>query len=385
MEEQMPPILGPSRGAGFSLKRLRRRALEARQRENLELNSREFAQRRVILSSTPRRVFLQINAACNADCVFCSKGYDYPIFGFQDYEKIFGGTLSPVISRSRELVLTGSGEFLGLPDAERILRNFNDRFPHVDKYIATNASHRSRIFELIAESGGRYTLQISLHSTDGKSHRLMMRYNAYPKVMENIRYLAAQRKKGHLRINLMFIMTTLNAEELPDFVRLGAELGVDKIIAGYFYIYESQQKYLSLYFKQNLANRMIDAAREVAADLEVDVRLPPKFGKPSEAAVRPDCCSEPWQQIMVNADGRILPCDVYGSFNENLREKCFMEIWNGPAYREIRRALSNNEGCIATCPRQNSGAINHWRAHVIHRPKEDGQIVKEFHEAMRKP
>ncbi|MBI3552378.1 MAG: radical SAM protein [Elusimicrobia bacterium] len=357
------------------------------QQRNTDLNNQEYLQRKTVLASTPQRIFMQINAICNADCVFCSKGYDYPTFSLDDYLKMSGAEMTPIIASARELVLTGSGEFLGLPDAERILTYFNENFRHVDKYIATNASHsRPRIWELLAAPESRYTLQLSLHSTDKESHELMMRYGSYDQVMRNLDYLLeARRKTGSPKINLMFIMTTLNAEKLPEFIRWGAKLGVDKIIAGYFYIYESQQKYLSLYFKQELANRVIDEAREAAAEAKCEVVLPPKFGDSPSAYVRPECCPEPWHQIMINADGRVLPCDVYGNFNEDLTNKSFTEIWNGPAYQEIRRLLAKNEGCIKTCPRQNVAAINDWRAHVISRHKDDKQIVKEYHEALRKP
>ena len=381
----MTPLAAVPESA-LDFKALRRRVLERQQKKNVDLNNREFEERRLILSSTPKRLFIQINTICNADCVFCSKGYDYPTFDLETYLKTFGTRLEPILSRAQEMILTGSGEFLGLPDAERILQYFNSKFPHVSKYIATNASHaRPRVWELIANSQSRYTLQLSLHSTDEESHRLMMRYGAYGQVQDNIRYLAAQRKKtGNPRINLMFIMTTLNVEKLPDFIRFAAELGVDKVMAGYFQIYESQQKYLSLYFKQDLANRVIDEARRVAAETGVEVALPPKFGEPPGTYQRPACCPEPWTQVMVNADAATLPCDVYGKFDESLARKDFMEIWNGRTYREIRKALRANTGCINTCPRQNQSAVNSWPTHVIGRHKDEKQIVREYYEAMRK-
>jgi MoaA/NifB/PqqE/SkfB family radical SAM enzyme len=319
--------------------------------------------------------------------VFCSKGYDYPVFSLDDYLKTAGPRLSRVLSNAEELILTGSGEFLGLPDAERILGWFNREYPHVDKYIATNASHaRPRVWELIASSQSRYTLQLSLHSSDPEAHAKMMRYGAWEQVQRNIRYLAERRAAGaSLRLKLMFIMTTLNAEELPAFVRWAAGVGVDEVVAGYFNIYESQQKYLSLYFKQDLANRSIDAAAAAAKELGVTLRLPHKFGDAPPGYVKPSSCPEPWHQIMVNADGRVLPCDVYGNFDETLEGRSFEEVWNGPAYRAVRRALRTGGGCLETCPRQNATAVNDWRAHVIHRHKDPAQIVKEYHEAMRKP
>ena len=183
----------------------------------------------------------------------------------------------------------------------------------------------------------------------------------------------------------MFVMTTLNAERLPDFVHWAADLGVDEVIAGYFYIYESPQKYLSLYYKQDLANRVIDEARAAADEVGVTLRLPAKFGDAHPDWVKPSSCPEPWHQIMINADGRVLPCDVYGDFDENLTGRCFDQVWNGPGYRAVRRALRTGGGCLETCPRQNAAAINDWNAHVIHRHKDPAQIVKEHREALKKP
>ena len=370
-----------------TLAALRQKVRLARQETNLALNAREYEEKKAVLASTPRRVFLQINAVCNADCVFCSKGYDYPTFSFDDYLKAAGPRLNRVLSSAEEIILTGSGEFLGLPDAERILAYFNREYPHVDKYIATNASHaRPKVWELIAGGESRYTLQLSLHSADPDTHRAMMRYGSWEQVQRNIRYLAERRKaSGSPRLKAMFVMTTLNVESLPEFVRWAAGTGVDEVIAGYFYIYESSQKYLSLYFKQDLANRVIDSARKTADALGVTLRLPAKFGDPPPGWVKPSSCPEPWHQIMINADGRVLPCDVYGDFDGDLTGRAFDEVCTGAAYQALRGALRTGGGCLSTCPRQNAVAINDWSAHVIHRHKDPAQIVKEHQEALRKP
>ncbi|MBI3547470.1 MAG: radical SAM protein [Elusimicrobia bacterium] len=373
--------------ANARLSDLKRRHLERLQRANTDLNFKEWEEKRVILSSTPQRVFVQINAVCNADCVFCSKGYDYPLFRIEEFVGLYGRQIIPVLRRANEIILTGSGEFLGLPDAPQILKFFNKEFPHVRKYVATNASHlKPEIAELIAGSDSRYTLQLSLHGADRETHEQMMRYTAYDRVLENIRNVMALREGSkNVTVNFMFVMTTLNAEKLPEFVRFAKEMGADRVMAGYFYIYESQQKYLSMYFKKDLANRMIDEARRAAAEVGIEAGLPHKFGQEPGAGGPPASCIEPWHQVMINPDGAVLPCDVYGAFHETLREKTFAEIWNGPTYRAIRSALRDGGGCLKTCPRHNPIGINDWRAHVIHRPKEDRQIAKEYREALRKP
>jgi MoaA/NifB/PqqE/SkfB family radical SAM enzyme len=358
------------------------------QQENTRLNGAEYDRRQLMLASTPQNVFFQLNAVCNADCIFCSKGYDYPIFELDPYLEKFGDEVIPLLSRAEKIHLTGSGEFLGLPDSKKILRFFNSEFPHVEKLFATNASYLGpQICELIANGGSRYSLQISLHASNPELNRTMMRYNAFDKVMKQLRHLIELRDKngGNPRIRLMFVLTTFNIEDLPNFVRLAAELKADEVAAGYFYIYESQQKYLSLYFKPDLANRYIDEARKVADELGVVLRLPPKFGQPPHQYLRADCCSEPWTQVMLNVEGNVLPCDVFGDFPETLAAKPFQEIWNGPAYRTLRANLRQSKGCILTCPRHNPSSVNEWDSHVIHRSKGDAAIVREYNEAMKRP
>ena len=121
--------------------RLRRLWLERVQKENVALNQAEFEAGRVLLASTPQTVFLQIHAPCNADYVFCSKGFGQDLFRLDDWQARFGAAMTPILQRAGKLILTGSGEVLGLREAPAILRHFNGEFPHVDKYIATNASH----------------------------------------------------------------------------------------------------------------------------------------------------------------------------------------------------------------------------------------------------
>ena len=362
--------------------------LRKKQQENSWFNAEEYKRRQLILASYPENVFFQINAVCNADCIFCSKGYDYPIFELDPFLEKFGKEIVPVLSLAKKIHLTGSGEFLGLPDSKKILRFFNSEFPHVEKLFATNASYLGpQICELIANGGSRYSLQISLHASNPELNRQMMRYNAFDKVMKQLRHLIDLRDKngGNPHVRLMFVLTTFNIENLPDFVRLAAELRADEVAAGYFYIYESQQKYLSLFFKQELANRCIDEARKVAEELKVKLHLPPKFGQSPHQYQRADCCAEPWTQVMLNVDGNVRPCDVFGDFPETLSEKPFQEIWNGPAYRTIRKNLRESKGCILTCPRHNPSSVNDWDSHVIHRSKGEASIVREYNEAMKRP
>ncbi|HRY28514.1 MAG TPA: radical SAM protein [Elusimicrobiota bacterium] len=367
---------------------LRLKLLAEKAEDNIRRNNEEYAQRRVVLASTPQNIFVQINAVCNANCVFCSKGYDYPLFRLDDWLKHYGDKITPALAQARQVILTGSGEFLGLPDAQRILEYFNSEFPHVEKYVATNATYLTpKIVDLICSGSSKYVVQLSLHASRPEIQRVMMRYGAYDRVQKNIRALMEARDKKNVNVLFMFIMTTLNIDDLPDFIRYASRMGADKVVCGYFYIYESNQKYLSLYFMQEKANQRLEEARRVADELGITLQAPPKFGLTPEVYKAFDVCQEPWYQFMMSNDGYVLPCDAYGSFprEENLNVMSFSELWNGPTYRKIRTDIVDGKGCLLTCSRHNPKSVNDWNSHVIHRFKEDRQIIKEHHESLRRP
>jgi radical SAM protein with 4Fe4S-binding SPASM domain len=60
-------------------------------------------------------------------------------------------------------------------------------------------------------------------------------------------------------------------------------------------------------------------------------------------------CGVPWAGLIVRSDGVVNPCfriwDVFGNLNEQTLE----EIWNGPSYKELRRAFATQTGFHGAC------------------------------------
>jgi len=343
--------------------------------ENLVLNDGEFNLKRIILKSSPKVIFIQAAGPCNSNCVFCSRGNNYEIFDLEIYQKRFQDKLLPFISRAESLIFTGSGEFLLLPEAEEILEFFDREFPMVEKIFSTNGSTLTeKICKKIIQSRSRYIIHISLHASNYRLHKVLTRTHNFYKIIEQLKYLLNLRKDtGNLEIRLIFVATTVNIENLPNFVRLASDLGVDRMICYYNYIYIPTQKYLSCYFKQELTNRMLTETEELANRLNLKIDLPPKFGLSNYSNV--NVCREPWSQIMLDAQGHILPCDVSEDCNESLDGKDFMDVWNGPYYQNLRRGLiEGNCPCFRHCFRANPASVNDFRSHVIHRGRKESEI-----------
>lgn len=325
---------------------------------NTMFNFRELSRGQLVLASTPQRVFLQVDAPCNADCIFCSRDSRYDFFSLEKYLRTIHPKIRGMLRRAREVIFTGSGELLLLPDAPGIIGYFNRLLPHAEKQLATNASHLNReIWGQLCAPSARYTLQISLHAASRETHKKVTGLDAFDAVMENLSFLAGNRKKtGWPRLHLMCVLTTANIRDIVDFVRLGARLGVDRVIANHAYIYRKEQEQFSLHHIQREADDWLGAARKTAEELGIAADLPAGFGKTKHSYPGTDC-REPWSQIMINSKGDILPCDLYGDFAENILRKDFMGIWNGEAFVKCRRDARDKTGCYLKCPRHNPASL----------------------------
>lgn len=336
---------------------------------NSSLNDSEYNAGEIVLESSPKAIFIQAAGPCNSSCVFCSRGSGYEIFDLKAHRRYFEEELYPFIAKAQTLILTGSGEFLRLPEAKDILNFFDETFPHVEKFFSTNASSLVPwVSEKIVNGKSRYTIHASLHASNAALHKVMTRMDNFSEITQHIRNLISfRRDRSRPRLNLVFVATTLNIEDLPDFVLFASDLGVDKVICYYNYIYVYAQKYLSCYFKQDLTNKMLDKAQDMADKVNMAIDLPPRFGQKDYP--KPSVCREPFSQIMFDSQGHVLPCDASEDCKEVLSNgKKFMDIWNGAYYQKLRKTLLSGDcSCLKHCIRANPVSVNDFRSHVIHR------------------
>lgn len=349
---------------------------KAEQRDNLKLNDEEYGDKKIALKSTPKAFFLQVSGPCNASCVFCSRGNDYEMFNLDTFRERFEEKLFFTPYRAQQIILTGSGEYLLLPQVAKILDYFEDSFPHVEKMFSTNGSGLTpEICDKIARGKSRYTIHASLHASNGQLHKVMTRLDNFHKILGQLKYLLELRKETqNIGINLIFVATTLNIEDLPDFVLLAAKLGVDKVVCYYNYIYVPAQKYLSCFFKQELTNQKFDEAEKLASSLNMKIELPPRFNQKQYPVY--GICREPWSQVMFDLNGHILPCDAAEDCYESLEKASwFGDVWNGQYYKKLRQSLvDGSSSCSKYCFRANPSCVNDFRAHVIRRGRKDSEI-----------
>src|SRR5262249_21807386 len=94
-------------------------------------------------------------------------------------------------------------------------------------------------------------------------------------------------------------------------------------------------------------DRVFAEARDVAAELGVDLRLPtthPRIHPPGTPGR--ERCNWPWTGAYVSFQGLAMPCCMVATPDRihlgNMAELGAEAVWNGPLYREFRDALSSD-------------------------------------------
>ncbi|MBU4419366.1 MAG: class I SAM-dependent methyltransferase, partial [Candidatus Omnitrophica bacterium] len=349
--------------------------------DNSRLNNNEYRAREVKLKSSPQKIIIQLTDSCSFNCLFCTGKKSNTISNFDNFRRGLEGKISRYISQADKIIFKTCGGIFQSSEIENMIAlntadYFQESFPEAETIYYTNGLELTpRVCDFIIYSQAAYPrtssiFNILLYASNSRLHRVLTNRDSFSRILTQLQYFLKLRKSNtNPGIHLIFMATTLNIEDLPDFVRLASDLGVNRVICYYNYIYVPAQKYLSCFFKQALTNKMLDEAERIAGKSGIAIDLPPRFGL-KDYPVNTGVCREPWSQIMLNAKGDVLPCDAAEDSNETLEGKEFIEVWNGPYYQNLRKNLiENNQSCFKHCFRANPASVNDFRSHVIHRGK----------------
>lgn len=346
--------------------------------KNLLLNDFEYAMGKITLESTPEGVGIGAHYLCNAKCIFCLGGKP-KLFSLERYKAFFEPRLGSVISKARYVNFCGFGELLLMPGIEKFLDYVNEKIPHINKIFTTNGIPLTKETSTLLTKS-KFAVEISLHTSHSQLHRILTRTNAFEQIVDRIKQLVSMRKKeGHPFICFVFLINTLNIENLPDFVEFAASLGADEILCNYMTVFSPAHLKLSCYFKQEITKSCFEEARERAKKFKIPIKLPPMFGTANSINRQP-LCSDPWKYFYVENEGSVLPCCYAGKHLGYLGQADFETIWNGSGYKYLRSSLTEgltHEWC-RYCYKNRSENVNDIRSHINFKPGLRDKILKGY-------
>ncbi len=330
------------------------------------LNDWETSHQVEVARSTPRTLFLEITGHCPLVCLMCARRYrnwDYGDLDVAVFER-----LVRVFPRVGMVVLGGFGEPLVAEHFDELFERLSSLGARVALQTSGYQLTEERADRLVAS--GLQDLHISIDSPEEATYASIRPRIDLSDVTSRVRQISRRKREAgsdHPAIHVVFVAMRRNIEQLPQMVDLAADMGADNLTVQYMVVHGEELRQESLFYHQQLTNRMLDTAEERAQGIGLSVELPERFGASRpEAAGR---CTDPWQVMFVRWNGDVHPCCYAPSsvVMGDLSESGFWRVWNGSAYRELRRRVNTSDppAFCRSCTAGRVCGVNDERAHVV--------------------
>ena len=342
--------------------------METRSPHSARIDPRRYfesvgARRNAVPESEPVCLYLETTNRCNLLCTTCPRTYaelEPPADMSWDLFKSIVDQI-PALQRA---VLHGVGEPMLVKNLPRMVRYLKDRGTYV--LFNTNGT-------VLNERNGRALieaeldeLRVSLDAANAASFRAIRGKDYFNRILKNVRaFRALQEREGHEKPRVSAWLTGLREtiEELPEFVKVAAEIGVREVYLQRLVFFNENaighaRPDQALYEQMTRdESELIEQASALARSLGMTFSASGAASEPGMSLKREtdaspwSLCRRPWTVMYFTANGRALPCCIApfsqrGYENYTLGDatkQSLREIWNGPAYREFRDALLSNQ------------------------------------------
>ena len=318
------------------------------------------AELKIIVEADPVCLYLETTNRCNLLCTTCPRTFE---------------TLEPAADMSWELftsivdqypklarvVLHGIGEPMLVKDLPRMVRYLKARRTYVlfntNGTLLTEAKGR----ELI--DAGLDELRVSLDAAEPEIFKMVRGKDMFGRIVKNLRrFIAMQRELGAAtpRVSLWLTGLKETLNQLGDFVRLAADIGIPEVYLQRLVFFEDGQGMAradSALFERLNGDEATVIARAEALAKELGVRFnasgatEPGTSTHRRTEERPwSLCRRPFTLMYFTANGRALPCCIapfsmrgYSSFTlGDATQQSLREIWNGEPYQKFREGLMSD-------------------------------------------
>jgi MoaA/NifB/PqqE/SkfB family radical SAM enzyme len=339
--------------------------LEGTKAENLRSLKEDLFEQRAFATGLPIRLWLESTTRCNFRCRMCYNTTAPASFGQDMADETFDAVRNALFPVLTAVDMQGQGEPL-------LARRFDDFYAEAVRFgvrpaMVTNGSllTHGRIDAFVRDG---VQLIISLDGTTPDTYGVMRPGYAVGKLLDQIDYACQRRDAGgatRFSVNLLCLVTKPSARGVPELVRRAVGWKV-----GFIVLMNLDPWHMS---EAEVAELLIDPARdrdEMDALLEaqrlaaahgvffsmpfrvpdgsaaaLDVRQPALFArirdrfKPGNTRY-PGVCTMPWSHAWISRNGTVRVCCVLTRSMGNITRQPFADIWNGPAYRELRASLN---------------------------------------------
>lgn len=291
------------------------------------------------LTSLPQYVLVELTQGCNLACPMCRpeklslKGRTMPI-------TLFDRIADTVFETAQMVDLRGWGESLLLPHVEYCISRAAAAGAEVR--FVTNLAMRAPPVDLLARYG--CCVAVSIDTVDPGLYGVLRRGGRFERMRDNLAGLVAAYRVHDVPLDRIVLNTTVTAPGiagLADLVAFAARMGISEVRLSE--VFAAPDSELSLAGRDAEVDLALQAAAAHAEAMAVRLVAASRLGSMPLKAEGGAACLHPWSYVLFAHDGGVGFCDhLNGPDGEeyilaSLYDLPFEEIWNGPAWRELRR------------------------------------------------
>ena len=329
------------------------------QKKNTEQNIKELEDGKTILESYPRRLVFELTNACNLNCIMCGRNaadFKPTVFDMDVFR-----SFEPMMDYVEEVTLMGWGEPTIHPHFIEMLEIINKHSAR--KYFCSNGMNLKKIKDAIFD----YKVDVFAVSLDGatdETNSRIRRGSKIEQITEDLKEIVRIKKERGLTypwINFVFCAMKSNITELPDLVRLAAEIGIEEVKVVYLTVFGEDLLSESLWGEETLVRGVFEEAVKVGEELGIALKLPHYIGEDvAENKLHKDCFVT-WRDFFLGSDGFVRPCmSTPIHFFEYDKNKNFMDMWNAPEYQKYRAIVNDQEKMDSPCKRCYQSSHCNW-------------------------
>ncbi len=323
--------------------------------------------RTTIAPDLPQQVYIEVTNRCNSLCASCPLTYDH-FLPFEPKHHLTWPQFRRIVDqlpRIERAVLHGIGEPLLNPQLPRFVAHLKERGAHV--LFNTNAVLLDERRGDALCAAGLDELRVSLDAVTPALYQQLRGIDKLPQILANLRaFVARHGGKVQPRISLWLVGMRENLHQLPDLVRLAADIGIPEVYLQRLVYFGNgvgvglpspypgstmvpEQSLFGTLEQQQAA--LIVECESLAASLGLAFRASGAITPHESIAVKGahpwQGCYRPWAVMYITATGTALPCciapfattDYPSIMLGNVFDRPLADVWNDRPYQNLRAAV----------------------------------------------
>ena len=205
---------------------------------------------------------------------------------------------------------------------------------------------------------------VSLDGATDETNSRIRRGSKIEQITEDLKDIVKIKKERGLKypwINFVFCAMQSNIKELPDLVRLAAEIGIEEVKVVYLTVFGEDLLNESLWGHEELVRNVFEEAIKVSEELDIVLKLPHYVGEDVAGDKYHKDCFVSWRDFFLGSDGYVRPCmSTPIQFFEYDKSKDFMEMWNSKEYQNYRAIVNDSQKMDSPCKRCYQSSHCNW-------------------------